>query len=114
MVHSIALAEYEGGAKPFHETPKAAFLRSVDVSCYSLLALSHAFKGMFDRDAAVVPISHSTTRMASASYGYIAPINAALASSLASLAKALSRFSRVLFHAVAASLLTSSGEKVFQ
>jgi len=108
MVHSIALAEYEGGAKPFHETPKAAFLRSVDVSCYSLLALSDAFKEMFDRDAAVVTISISTTRMASESYGYMAPIKAALNSSLAFLAKSFSRFSRVRFNAVGASLLKTS------
>jgi len=108
MVHSIALAEYEGGAKPFHETPKAAFLRSVDVSCYSLLALSDAFKEMFDRDAAVVTISISTTRMASESYGYMAPIKAALDSSLAFLAKSFSRFSRVRFNAVGASLLKTS------
>ena len=108
MVHSIALAEYEGGAKPFHETPKAAFLRSVDVSCYSLLALANAFKEMFDRDASVVTISISTTRMASESYGYMAPIKAALDSSLAFLAKSFSRFSRVRFNAVGASLLKTS------
>jgi enoyl-[acyl-carrier protein] reductase I len=108
MVHSIALAEYEGGAKPFHETPKAAFLRSVDVSCYSLLALADAFKEMFDQDASVVTISISTTRMASESYGYMAPIKAALDSSLAFLAKSFSRFSRVRFNAVGASLLKTS------
>ena len=108
MVHSIALAEYEGGAKPFHETPKAAFLRSVDVSCYSLLALANAFKEMFDRDASVVTISISTTRMASESYGYMAPIKAALDSSLAFLAKSFSRFSCVRFNAVGASLLKTS------
>lgn len=108
MVHSIALAEYEGGAKPFHETPKAAFLRSVDVSCYSLLALSNAFKEIFDQDASVVTISISTTRMASESYGYMAPIKAALDSSLAFLAKSFSRFSRVRFNAVGASLLKTS------
>ena len=108
MVHSIALAEYEGGAKPFHETPKAAFLRSVDVSCFSLLALSNAFKEMFDPDASVVTISISTTRMASESYGYMAPIKAALDSSLAFLAKSFSRFSRVRFNAVGASLLKTS------
>ena len=108
MVHSIAMAEYEGGAKPFHETPKAAFLRSVDVSCYSLLALADAFKEMFDPDASVVTISISTTRMASESYGYMAPIKAALDSSLAFLAKSFSRFSRVRFNAVGASLLKTS------
>ena len=40
LVHSIAFADYADGPQPFHETPKAAFLRAVDISCYSLIALS--------------------------------------------------------------------------
>ncbi len=31
--------------KPFHETPKAAFLRAVDISCFSLVALANALQG---------------------------------------------------------------------
>jgi enoyl-[acyl-carrier protein] reductase I len=108
LVHSIALAEYPEGAKPFHETPKAAFLRSVDISCYSLLAVSNALREALDRDASVVTISISTTRMASEDYGYMAPIKAALDSSLAFLAKSFSAFSRVRFNAVAPGLLKTS------
>jgi enoyl-[acyl-carrier protein] reductase I len=105
VLHSIAFAEYEGGMKPFHETPKKAFLRAVDVSCYSLIALSNALKDLLEPDASVVTISISTTRMASESYGYMAPIKAALDSSLAFLAKSFSRFSNVRFNAVAPGLL---------
>ena len=108
LVHSIAFAEYAEGMQPFHETPKAAFLRSVDISCYSLLALARAFQRHFDLDAAVVTISISTTRMASENYGYMAPIKAALDSSLAFLAKSFSQFSRVRFNAVAPGLLKTS------
>ena len=108
LLHSIALAEYTGGMKPFHETPKAAFLRSVDVCCYSLIALSAALTDLLDEDASVVTVSISTTRMASENYGYMAPIKAALDSSLAFLAKSFSRFSRVRFNAVAPSLLKTS------
>jgi enoyl-[acyl-carrier protein] reductase I len=46
--------------------------------------------------------------MASESYGYMAPIKAALDSSLAFLAKSFSRFSRVRFNAVAPGLLKTS------
>jgi enoyl-[acyl-carrier protein] reductase I len=46
--------------------------------------------------------------MASENYGYMAPIKAALDSSLAFLAKSFSRFSRVRFNAVAPSLLKTS------
>jgi enoyl-[acyl-carrier protein] reductase I len=108
LVHSIAFADYSGGRKPFHETPKQAFLQAVDVSCFSLIALCNALKDLLDADASVVTISISTTRMASENYGYMAPIKAALDSSLAFLAKSFSQFSRVRFNAVAPGLLKTS------
>ena len=101
LVHSIAFADYSAGVKPFHETPKKAFLQAVEISCYSLMAVSNALRDLLDADASVVTISISTTQMASESYGYMAPIKAALDSSLAFLAKSFSRFSRVRFNAVA-------------
>lgn len=108
IVHSIAFADYEGGAKPFHETSKREFLRAVDITCFSLVSVSNALKGLLDPDASVVTISISTTRMASENYGYMGPIKAALDSSLAFLAKSFSRFSRVRFNAVAPGLLKTS------
>jgi enoyl-[acyl-carrier protein] reductase I len=108
LVHSIAFADYAGGPKPFHETPKKAFLQAVDISCYSLIALSNALKDLLDADASVVTISISTTRMASENYGYMAPIKAALDSSLAFLAKSFSKFSNIRFNAVAPGLLKTS------
>jgi enoyl-[acyl-carrier protein] reductase I len=108
LVHSIAFADYGDGAKPFHETPREAFLRAVDISCYSLVALSNAFRELLDPDASVVAISISTTRMASENYGYMAPVKAALDSSLVFLAKSFSQFSRVRFNAVAPGLLKTS------
>lgn len=108
LLHSIAFAGYEEGLKPFHETPKAAFLRSLDISCYSLVALANAFCDLLTADASVVAISISTTRMASENYGYMAPIKAALDSSLVFLAKSFSQFSHVRFNAVAPGLLKTS------
>ncbi len=108
LVHSIAFADYSEGMKPFNETPKAAFLQAVDVSCYSLIALCNGLKDLLEPDASVVTISISTTRMASENYGYMAPIKAALDSSLAFLAKSFSRFSQVRFNAVAPGLLKTS------
>lgn len=108
FVHSIAFADYSGGPKPFHETGRAQFLRSVDVSCYSFIALANALKDCLTRDASAVTISISTTTMASENYGFMAPIKAALDSSLAFLTKSFSRFSEIRFNAVAPGLLKTS------
>lgn len=108
LVHSIAFADYEGEAKPFQQTSKSQFLRAVDISCYSLLAISDAFRDLLDPNASVVTLSISTTRMAAENYGFMAPVKAALNSSLAFLAKSFSHFSNVRFNAVAASLLKTA------
>ncbi len=108
IVHSIAYASYEDGIKPFHETGRKQFLQAVDISCFSLIAISNALKNQLAEDASVVTISISTTKMASESYGYMAPVKAALDSSLAFLVKSFSRFSKIRFNAVGAGLLKTS------
>ena len=108
LVHSIAFANYEGFSGKFHEVRREDFLQCVSVSCYSLIAIANAFKDLLDKQASVVTISISTTRMAVESYGYMAPAKAALDSSLAFLAKSFSSFSEVRFNAVCAGLLKTS------
>ena len=108
FVHSIAFADYSEGMNPFHETTKRQFLQAIDISCFSLTALAGALKEQLDPQGAVVTIGISTTRMASESYGFMAPVKAALESSLAFLTKSFSRFSEVRFNAVAAGLLKTS------
>lgn len=108
IVHSIAFANYSEGFKPFHETKRKDFLQSVGVSCYSLVAIANAFKGSLDKNASVVTISISTTRMAAENYGYMGPVKAALDSSLCFLAKSFSAFSNVRFNAVCPGLLKTS------
>ena len=108
LVHSIAFADYSGGMKPFHETGRQQFLRTVDVSCFSFIAVSDAFKDLLTSDASVVTISISTTKMANENYGFMAPVKAALDSSLAFLAKSFSNFSEIRFNAVSPGLLKTS------
>lgn len=108
LVHSIAFADYSDGLKPFHETQRGQFLQAVDISAYSLIALAGALCDLLRPDASVVTIGISSTRMASESYGYMAPVKAALESSLAFLTKSFSKHSQVRFNAVAAGLLKTS------
>jgi enoyl-[acyl-carrier protein] reductase I len=108
IVHSIAFANYGTRLKPFHETRKIDFLQSVDISCYSLISIANAFKDLLDKNASVVTISISTTRMAAEPYGWMAPVKAALDSTLCFLAKSFSAFSQVRFNSVNASLLKTS------
>lgn len=109
IVHSIAYADYSFGRRPFHQVPRAAFLQAVNISCYSLVALSEAFRERLDpAEGSVVTVSISTTRMAAENYGYMAPVKAALDSTVCFLAKSFSDFSRVRFNAVCPGLLKTS------
>lgn len=109
LVHSIAFADYSAGWQPFHAAPRNAFLQAVDVSCFSLIALANAFRDLLDPEqGSVVTVSISTTQMAAENYGFMAPIKAALDSSLCFLAKSFSEFSQVRFNAVRPGLLKTS------
>lgn len=108
VVHSLAFADYSDGMHPFHQTTRRQFLQAMDISCFSLVALANALKDQLDKQGAVVTIGISTTKMASESYGFMAPVKAALDSSLAFLTKSFSRFSEIRFNAVAAGLLKTS------
>jgi enoyl-[acyl-carrier protein] reductase I len=108
IVHSIAFANFSEGMKPFHETKRDDFLQAVNVSCFSLISIANHFKELLTENGSVVTITISTTRMAAENYGYMAPIKAALDSSLCFLAKSFSEFSQVRFNAVAPGLLKTS------
>lgn len=108
IVHSIAFANYSKGMQPFHATVKKDFLQAVDISCFSLIAIANHFRDLLAQDASVVTISISSTRTAAENYGYMAPVKAALDSSLCFLAKSFSAFSKVRFNAVCPGLLKTS------
>jgi enoyl-[acyl-carrier protein] reductase I len=109
LLHSVAFANYSAGWLPFHKTLRRDFLEAVDISCFSLIALAEALRNILDpQTASVVTVSISTTRMAAENYGYMAPVKAALDSSICFLAKSFSQFSQVRFNAVCPGLLKTS------
>lgn len=111
FVHSIAFASYsptaDGTPRAFHETSRQDFLRAVDVSCFSLVAMSNALKDFLAPGASVVAVSISTTRMAAENYGAMAPVKAALDSAIVFLAKSFAE-ARVRFNAVGAGPLKTA------
>jgi len=107
ILHSIAFANYAEGFRPFHETGRADFLQAVDISCYSLIALARALQDQLTEGASVVTISISTTTMAAENYGYMAPVKAALDSTVVFLARSFAERG-VRFNAVRAGLLKTS------
>lgn len=108
LVHSIAFANYARGVRPFDETARADFLQALDISCFSLVALTNALKPALAPRASIVSISISDTRLATESYGYMAPVKAALDSTIVFLAKSLSATSSVRVNAVKAGPLKTS------
>jgi len=108
IVHSIAFANYSEGMRPFHATLKRDFLQAMDISCFSFIAIANHFRELLARQASLVTISISTTRMAAENYGYMAPVKAALESSLCFLAKSFAAFSEIRFNAVCPGLLKTS------
>jgi enoyl-[acyl-carrier protein] reductase I len=104
FVHSLAFANYSKGLVSFDATVREDFLQAVNISCFSLIATAHALRPVLAKDASVVTISISTTTMAAQNYGYMAPVKAALDSSIVFLAKAFAE-QRVRFNAVQPGLL---------
>jgi enoyl-[acyl-carrier protein] reductase I len=88
LLHSIAFANYSEGMKPFYDTKWPDFTQAINISCYSLIALSRELLPCFETGASVVALSISNTR--ATSYGYMGPIKAMLNSSVDFLAKSLS------------------------
>ncbi len=108
IVHSIAFANYSGGFKPFHETPRADFLQATAISAFSLVEIARAFKPHLATGASVVTIGISSLLVTPDNYGYMGPIKAALESSVRFLAKSFSAGASVRFNAVGAGPLKTS------
>lgn len=108
LVHSIAYANYSEGFKPFHETVREDFLQSANVSAFSLVEISRAFRPYLHPKASVITIGISTVHVTAESYGYMSPIKAALEACVRNLAKSFSADTEVRFNTVNAGPLKTS------
>jgi len=108
ILHSIAFANYSEGFKPFHETKREDFLQATQITAFSLVEIANACKSLLSPDASVVTIGISSTEVTAENYGYVAPIKAALETSVRYLAKSFSSDSEVRFNSVNAGPLKTS------
>jgi len=108
ILHSIAFANYSEGFKPFHETKREDFLQATQITTFSLVEIANACKSLLSPDASVVTIGISSTEVTAENYGYVAPIKAALETSVRYLAKSFSSDSEVRFNSVNAGPLKTS------
>ena len=107
IVHSIAFANFSEGFKPFHETHRNDFLQAAQISCFSLVEISKAFKSLLSPNASVVTVGISS-QVTAIHYGYMSPIKAALESTVRFLAKAFSADTEVRFDCVGSGPLKTS------
>lgn len=107
FLHSIAFANYSAGFKPFHETRREDFLQATQISSFSLVELARALKPVLAPEASVVTIGISS-QVTAENYGYMAPIKAALESTVRFLAKSFSADSSVRFNTVKAGPLKTN------
>ncbi|MFQ6723612.1 MAG: enoyl-ACP reductase [Opitutales bacterium] len=107
ILHSIAFANFSEGFKPFHETHRNDFLQAAQISCFSLVEISKAFKSLLSPNASVVTVGISS-QVTAIHYGYMSPIKAALESTVRFLAKAFSADMEVRFNCVGSGPLKTS------
>lgn len=106
FLHSLAFANFSEGVKPFMETKREDFLQASQISCFSMVEISHSLKELFTSEASIVTISISNTK--ATSYGYLGPIKAMLDATVPFLAKSFSEFSKIRVNAVGAGPLKTS------
>ncbi len=81
LVHSIAYAGRDELSKPYHETSREGFKTAMDISVYSLVALTHAFLPLFNPGASVMCMTYYGSVKVAPRYNVMGVAKAALESS---------------------------------
>ena len=91
LVHSIAFAPAEALHKPFLETTRDAWAKSLDISAYSLVAMSRAAKPIMNKNGSIITLSYLGAEKFIPMYNVMAVAKAALECSVRYLACELGR-----------------------
>lgn len=86
FVHSIAFAPSDALKNPFVETSKEAFLIAMEVSVYSLVAMSRIFKKILNTPASIITLSYYGAEKVVPNYNVMGVAKAALEASVRYLA----------------------------
>jgi enoyl-[acyl-carrier protein] reductase I len=91
MIHSIAFAPAEALHNPFLETTREAWAKSLDISAYSLVAMSRAAKPFMNVHGSIITLSYLGAEKFIPMYNVMAVAKAALECSVRYLACELGR-----------------------
>jgi enoyl-[acyl-carrier protein] reductase I len=81
LIHSLAFADREDLKKPFIETSRAGFAMAVDISAYSLVALSNSLQGLMNEGGSVIAMTYHGSQKVIDNYNVMGVAKAALESS---------------------------------
>lgn len=86
LVHSIAFANREDLGGRFIDTTRQGFLVAMEISAYSLTALSHAFEPLFNEDGSIITMTYLGSNRVIPGYNVMGVAKAALEASVRYLA----------------------------
>lgn len=87
LVHAIAFAGREELEGPYYNTSRGGFNRALEISVFSLVALSKAFQPLFNPNASIITLTYYGSDKVVPSYNVMGVAKAALESSVRYLAR---------------------------
>jgi enoyl-[acyl-carrier protein] reductase I len=89
LVHGVAFADHDDLARPFVETPRAGFLKALDVSVYSLVSLARRAAPLMTQGGSMLTLTYLGAERVFPNYNVMGVAKAALESTVRYLASDL-------------------------
>ncbi len=86
IIHSLAFAEREDLKNPFVQTSREGFLTAMNVSAYSLVAVTQHLKPLLQKDSSIITMTYHGSQQVMPGYNVMGVAKAALESSMRYLA----------------------------